>query len=183
MSAVVPRLRPVVADDLALFHRFAVEPGLVGLDWRGFRDPQAAARRFAVDGWLGTEDGRLVVSPGDTDTAAGFVSWRAGSYDGVVSYWEIGIALLPEWRGQGLGWRAQALLCDYLFEHTPAQRIQAGTHAENTAEQRSSSRPASPSKAWSAPASSAPASGATATSTAASAPTRRRPRRRRAFSR
>ncbi|MDM4784511.1 GNAT family protein [Micromonospora sp. b486] len=52
--------------------------------------------------------------------------------------------LLPEWRGRGLGWRAQALLCcDYLFSHTPVQRIQAGTHAENAAEQRRWRRPAS----------------------------------------
>ncbi|MEU8301669.1 GNAT family protein [Micromonospora sp. NPDC048909] len=31
----------------------------------------------------------------------------------------------------------QALICDYLFAHSPAQRIQAGTHPENVAEQRS----------------------------------------------
>ena len=136
MTAVVLRLRPVVEDDLVLFRRFAVEPGLVGLDWSGFRDPQAPARRFATDGYLGLHDGRLIVSPGETETAAGFVSWHAGSYGGAAAYWEIGIALLPEWRGQGLGWRAQAMLCDYLFQHTPAQRIQAGTHPENTAEQR-----------------------------------------------
>ncbi len=29
------------------------------------------------------------------------------------------------------------MLCDYLFSHSPAQRIQAGTHAENIAEQKS----------------------------------------------
>ena len=29
------------------------------------------------------------------------------------------------------------MLCDYLFHHTPAQRIQAGSHPENIAEQRS----------------------------------------------
>ena len=51
--------------------------------------------------------------------------------------WEIGIALLPEWRGQGIGWRAQAIFCSYLFENTPVQRIEAATHAENAAEQRS----------------------------------------------
>src|SRR5437773_3391235 len=45
--------------------------------------------------------------------------------------------LLPEWRGRRIGWRAQAMLCDYLFGHTPAQRIQAGTHPENIAEQKS----------------------------------------------
>ena len=56
---------------------------------------------------------------------------------GPAGYWEIGIALLPESRGRGIGWRAQAMLRDYLFRHTPGQRIQAGTQAENVAEQRS----------------------------------------------
>ncbi len=53
-----------------------------------------------------------------------------------VDHWEIGAALLPERRARGLGWRAQALLCDYLFGHTAAQRIEASTHSENIAEQR-----------------------------------------------
>jgi RimJ/RimL family protein N-acetyltransferase len=79
------RLRPVGPDDLVMFQRFAVEPGLIGL---------------------------------------------SGS-------WETGIVLLPEWRGKGIGWRAQSILCDYLFLHTPAQRIQAATHPENIAEQKS----------------------------------------------
>jgi ribosomal-protein-alanine N-acetyltransferase len=130
------RLRPVGEDDLAIFRRFATEPHLIGLDWSGFRDAQAPARRFAVDGYLGADDGRLIVEEDDRD-AAGFVSYRAGTYSGLANYWEIGIALLPEFRGRGIGWRAQAWLCDYLFQHSPAQRIQAGTHAENLAEQRS----------------------------------------------
>jgi ribosomal-protein-alanine N-acetyltransferase len=128
-------LRPVTEDDLALFRRFATEPGLVGLDWAGFRDAQAPARRFAADGYLGTADGRLMVQA--EDGTAGLVSYLAGQYSGPAGYWEIGIVLLPEFRGHGLGWRAQAMLCDYLFQHTPAQRIQAGTHPENTAEQKS----------------------------------------------
>jgi RimJ/RimL family protein N-acetyltransferase len=130
------RLRPVVEDDLAMFRRFATEPGLIGLDWSGFRDAQAPARRFAVDGYLGPEDGRLIVEVED-EQAAGFVTWHSGLYGGVAKHWEIGIALLPDWRGRGIGWRAQAMLCDYLFSHTPAQRIQAGTHPENLAEQKS----------------------------------------------
>lgn len=131
------RLRPVAEPDLAMFRRFAIEPGLIGLDWGGFRDPAAPARRFADDGYLGAEDGRLIVQVAPDDDAAGFVSYRSGLYGGVAKHWEIGIALLPDWRGRGVGWRAQALLCDYLFAHTPAQRIQAGTHPENVAEQRS----------------------------------------------
>ena len=129
-------LRPVSTDDLPLLRRFLTEPGLIGLDWAGYRDPEAPARRFATDSFLGSEDGRLMVDDGTSDTAAGFVHWRAKTYVN-VSHWEIGIALLPERRGQGLGWRAQALLCDYLFRHTPAQRIEAATHPENIAEQRS----------------------------------------------
>jgi [ribosomal protein S5]-alanine N-acetyltransferase len=80
VSAV--RLRPVDEDDLAMFRRFATEPGLVGPDWAGFRDAQAPARRFAVDGYLGADDGRLVVEV-DGHEAAGFVracEFRAGQW-------------------------------------------------------------------------------------------------------
>jgi len=137
MTELSIRLRPVVEDDLALFRRFLTEPFLIGLDWAGFRDAQAPARRFAEDGYLGAANGRLMVEVEQEGTAAGFVSYLEGRYSGMASYWEIGIALLPEWRGRGIGWRAQAMLCDYLFSHSPAQRIQAATHAENLAEQRS----------------------------------------------
>jgi RimJ/RimL family protein N-acetyltransferase len=129
------RLRPVGEDDLDMFRRFVTEPGLVGLDWGGFQDAQRVAKRFATDGFLADGDGRLVVSA--DDEVAGIVSYTEGLYAGRGKYWEIGIALLPEWRGRGIGWRAQAMLCDYLFQHSPAMRIQAGTHPENLAEQRS----------------------------------------------
>ncbi|GAA4577260.1 hypothetical protein GCM10023176_50440 [Micromonospora coerulea] len=49
---VAVRLRPVTEADLAMFRRFCTQPGLVGLDWAGFREAEAPARRFAVDGWL-----------------------------------------------------------------------------------------------------------------------------------
>lgn len=129
------RLRPVAEPDLELLRRFAVEPGLIGLDWAGFRDPGMPTRRFESDGYLGPDGGGLMVDMGD-GCAAGFVTYTSGRYAGPAGYWEIGIVLLPEWRGRGIGWRAQAMLCDYLFRHTPAQRIQASTHPENKAEQR-----------------------------------------------
>ena len=137
MTELPIRLRPVVEDDLELFRRFVTEPFLVGLDWAGFRDAQAPARRFAEDGYLGATNGRLIVEVEQDRSVTGFVSYLEGRYSGMATYWEIGIALLPEWRGRGIGWRAQAMLCDYLFSHSPAQRIQAATHAENVAEQRS----------------------------------------------
>jgi ribosomal-protein-alanine N-acetyltransferase len=128
------RLRPVVEGDLVMIRRFLVEPGLMGLDWNGFRDQAGPARQFASDGFLGPDGGRLMIEV-ESGEVAGFVDWRAGTFVR-ERHWEIGIVLLPEWRGRGHGSQAQILLCDYLFSHTPVQRIQAGTHPENIAEQR-----------------------------------------------
>jgi len=128
MSRHLPeiRLRPVTEADLDMFRRFVVEPGLVGLDWSGFRDPKAVQRRFDTDSYLGEDNGRLIVDvtagtePGREP--AGLVSYRRRYYGTQAFCWEIGIALLPEWRGQGIGWRAQAMFCSYLFENTSEQR-------------------------------------------------------------
>lgn len=130
------RLRPVSEEDLDMMRRFVSEPWLVGLDWGGFTDPHEPGRRFAADGYFGATSSRLIVERGED--VAGFVAWGPREFSAPnTRHWEIGIVLLPEWRGQGIGWRAQAMLCDYLFRHTPVQRIQAGTHPENLAEQKS----------------------------------------------
>jgi ribosomal-protein-alanine N-acetyltransferase len=139
VEAVTPpsvdiRLRPLRAEDLGLLHRLATEPGLIGLDWNGFKDAAAVDRRFAENGYLSDELSSLIAEV-DGETA-GVLQHRQGQYAGRGHYQEIGILLLPEFRGRGIGWRAQALLCDYLFQHWPIQRIQAGTHPENLAEQK-----------------------------------------------
>jgi RimJ/RimL family protein N-acetyltransferase len=74
----------------------------------------------------------MVVADGES---AGFVGWRSQTYT-LTPYWNIGISLLPERRGRGIGWRAQAMLCEYLFSHTPVARIEAATQVDNVAEQR-----------------------------------------------
>ena len=61
------------------------------------------------------------------------MNWRPARRYG---NFEIGIALFPEHRGHGIGTEAQRQLVRYLFEVTPAHRIQAGTEADNLAEQR-----------------------------------------------
>ena len=103
MSDISIRLRPVADSDLTVFRRFLTEPGLIGLDWTGFKDAQEPARRFAVDGYLSATGGRLMVEA-EPDEAAGFVSWSSGDFGGLAKHWEIGIALLPQWRGKGIGW-------------------------------------------------------------------------------
>ena len=77
------RLRPVTEADLDMFRRFAVEPGLIGLDWAGFRDPKTVQRRFDTDSYLGADDGRLTVDvAAETDPGwepAGLVSYQRRS--------------------------------------------------------------------------------------------------------
>jgi RimJ/RimL family protein N-acetyltransferase len=126
-------LRPIQQADFGLLDRFSVEPGLIGPNWYGFRDVGRARRRFETDGWLGAEDGRLMVTV--QGEPVGFVGWSPTGH-GTNRYRSIGITLLPEWRGRGVGSRAQRLLCAYLFTHTPIPRIEAGTQPENVAEQR-----------------------------------------------
>jgi [ribosomal protein S5]-alanine N-acetyltransferase len=139
MDAPSVTLRPVAEQDLPLLERFCVEPELMGLDWQGFRDRSMIRRRFGHDGFLGEKDGQLmVIADGH---AAGFVGWRAVTYGRPEhACWNIGIVLLPEWRGRGVGSRAQRQLADYLFTHTPMVRIEAGTLPENVAEQRALER-------------------------------------------
>jgi RimJ/RimL family protein N-acetyltransferase len=137
VSDPLVQLRAVRSDDLATMRRLAVEPGLLGLTWSGFSDAGAVDRRFAADGYLGPDGGRLVVEV--DDVAAGFVGWHGVAVTS-PRYWNIAIVLLPDFRGRGVGWRAQAMLCEYLFEHTPVERVEAGTQPENVAEQRALER-------------------------------------------
>jgi RimJ/RimL family protein N-acetyltransferase len=48
----------------------------------------------------------------------------------------IGIWLLATHRGRGIGTVAQRQLVDLFFQHTPTNRVEAGTDPENLAEQR-----------------------------------------------
>jgi RimJ/RimL family protein N-acetyltransferase len=67
------------------------------------------------------------------DTCVGVADWRPV---GRFGNHEIGVALVPEHRGRGIGTEAQRQLVDYLFTTTPAHRVQAGTEVDNIAEQR-----------------------------------------------
>ena len=57
----------------------------------------------------------VVALPDDERGFAGFVVRRALTLSGPVVWHNIGILLLPEQRGQGLGSSAQCQLTDYLF--------------------------------------------------------------------
>jgi RimJ/RimL family protein N-acetyltransferase len=82
--------------------------------------------------------GALIAERVDDGTPIGLVSWREVRYapNPESIAWNIGISLIPEARGHGFGSEAQRLLAAHLFATTPAQRIEAGTDADNLPEQR-----------------------------------------------
>ncbi|GAA2301176.1 GNAT family protein [Actinomadura luteofluorescens] len=128
-------LRPVAEDDLPLIERLRTDPELAGpFLWEGFTDPRRFRRRWESDGMLGEETGNLVVARGAV--FCGIVSYRRVATTARAWCWSVGISLLPEARGRGAGARAQRLLAEYLFAHSPAHRVQAETETANLAEQR-----------------------------------------------
>jgi RimJ/RimL family protein N-acetyltransferase len=93
--------------------------------------------------WDEWDDGETV--PGEhhravivvDDHIIGTLSWHAVHYGPTVGSraWSMGIALAPQWRGQGWGSLAQRLLADHLL--ASAHRVEASTDVDNVAEQRS----------------------------------------------
>jgi RimJ/RimL family protein N-acetyltransferase len=127
--------------------RFSLEPDALGeFQFAGYRDPRRWRRDWEENGMLGEDRSTLaVVVPGDI--FAGIVGHRpviTGADRGMPrrsqSSVEIGIALLPEFRRQGYGTAAQAVLVEYLFAYTPVHRIQAVTTAGNVAEEKALER-------------------------------------------
>ena len=129
-------LRPVREPDLEYFDLWG-SPEADVFNFFGFRTPHRARRAFAENGLISAEGGMLLVVD-DDGQVIGDVGWHAEEYGpGVQSRaYNIGVRLLPERRGQGIGGPAQRQLADYLLATYPVNRVEAFTDVENTAEQR-----------------------------------------------
>ena len=127
-------LRLPTEGDLPMLVRLTQDPGVAGeFAWLGWRDLGRFHKGWADNRLIGDDAGVLLVARGDE--RLGYVSWHR--FEIPPSYcWTMGIALLPEARGQGYGTQAQRLLARYLFAHTAVHRIEASTEAGNVAEQR-----------------------------------------------
>lgn len=134
-------LRAVDAGDLPIMAEIRASRELGGeFNFAGpisvERALQDLERRFEVDGLQGSTSGQFVVTI--DGTFAGDLGWRperwGPSPQSVCP--AIGIALLPQFRGRGIGSAAQRLFVSHLFNRTPANRIQADTAMDNIAEQR-----------------------------------------------
>ena len=135
------RLRAFTEGDLGFLERLDTDPEALGpFEWVGFRDARARRRRWERDGWVAAESTAVAVALAD-GTVAGIASWRAQDRRGPPGgCYEIGLALLPEHRGRGLGTAAHRLLVDHLFRFTLAHRLEATTDADNLAEQKALER-------------------------------------------
>ena len=134
------RLRDVTLDDADLLDAWNAKPSSTGEfnDFGG--SPKRIDRDALARGPLRNErNGQLIIERVSDGMPIGHVGWHAVGYgpNPESSGWNVGIALLPEARGQGHGTDAQALLAAYLFETTDVNRIEAQTDIDNIAEQRS----------------------------------------------
>jgi [ribosomal protein S5]-alanine N-acetyltransferase len=129
-------LRALSRADLAVLERFDTDPNALGeFEWQGFHSPVRMSKEWEENGLLSAVSGRLAVTS-DGVAVTGIVSWRTvarGGPEGIC--FEVGVALLPEYRGQGIGTSAHRLLVDYLFAYTTVERLEALTDTENHAEQ------------------------------------------------
>jgi RimJ/RimL family protein N-acetyltransferase len=84
------------------------------------------------------EDGGVLAVTDDEGELVGELSW-VRTLNGPPPHgycWNAGIWIRPECRGKGHGSEAQRLGAAYLFEHAYLERVEAGTEADNVAEQR-----------------------------------------------
>lgn len=131
------RLRPVTLGDAELLELWQ------SIEYRGefneFGIPRQPVReRIQENGLVNSQGGTLIVERVADRTPIGTVSWREVRYgpNPESICWNIGISLIPEARGHGVGSEAQRTLVAYLFATTPVKRIEAGTDVDNLAEQR-----------------------------------------------
>ena len=128
-------LRPVGEDDLPMLEELTQDPEQTGeFQWSGWSDRRRWRRGWDENGLIGPDGGTLVVVCGQE--RLGLVNWRRQQTTPAGYCWEIGITLRPEARGRGYGTQAHRMLARYLFAHTTAHRIWAGTEVDNIAEQK-----------------------------------------------
>jgi aminoglycoside 6'-N-acetyltransferase len=131
------RLRPVEQSDLPILEAWHNDSEVHGeFNFFGFSGTHSMKSNFEESGFLDDRQGMLVVI--FQDEPIGSVSYRSVMYgpNDASRAFSLGIHLVPEHRGQGLGAKAQALFSRYLFDTYSVQRIEAETDFENISAQK-----------------------------------------------
>jgi RimJ/RimL family protein N-acetyltransferase len=139
-TAETVRLRVITPADVEALTAMYLDPDAAGeQNWFGHAPAKARRMRERVAGGetIGDQHGSLAVEAAD-GTLVGEVSWNLvdNSTPPNGRCWNVGILVLPAHRGRGYGSAAQRAMAEYLFAHTPAERVQAGTEAGNVPERR-----------------------------------------------
>jgi len=125
-------------SDLALLDRMQTPAARGVFNDFGLRVGRSLATEIRGGRLVAADGGMLLVALVPEGTVIGSVTWHE-VYHGPNPQsraWNIGIALLPEARGQGYGGPAQRLLAERLFATSAVNRVEASTDVENVAEQR-----------------------------------------------
>lgn len=137
-TRLVIRLRPLNASDVETIDTAMNDPDRAGAySWFGY-EPGRMSGRFAREETLTAHGGHLAIETIDNHLLAGMASWytRSNGPPPNGNCWMVGMFVLPGHRGHGVGTAAHQAIVRYLFAHTPAVRIEAGTESENVAERR-----------------------------------------------
>lgn len=137
------RLRPPTIDDVPRLDGWRLDiPNGMG-EFNDFGQPFKSAQETAEKGTFIEEDhGTLMIERVSDGEVIGSIDWRPAIYgpNPESRAWALGISLVGSARGQGYGSEALSLAVEYLFEHTPATRVEASTDVENIASQRALER-------------------------------------------
>jgi RimJ/RimL family protein N-acetyltransferase len=128
------QLRDVRDDDDKLIAELST-PEVEG-EWNTFDDaPEDRLRGSNYNG------GRMIVETVD-GTRVGLVTWIQIPHgpNRRSLAWNIGITILPQYRGHRIGSAAQRALADHLLSHSDSNRVMADTDIGNIAEQVSLER-------------------------------------------
>lgn len=130
-------LRPLTLADVELWESVVNDAATQApFDWFGFGTAGGMRDRVEQRTTITDTRGQLAVAD-DDGGFVGEVSWFVRHWGPAPesSCWQLGILVLPAHRGRGHGTAAQALLADYLFAHTRAERVEAA-EVDNAAERR-----------------------------------------------
>lgn len=137
------KLRALREADLAFLDRLSVDPDAAGVFmWSGYRDVRSRRKRWESDGYISADSVLLAITLAGAEgkEPIGMAGWQTNPRHQPGACYEIGLTVLPEHRGRGLGTAAHQQLVRHLFRFTTAHRPEALTDAENLPEQRALER-------------------------------------------
>lgn len=139
MSEPRVRLRIPTIDDVPIMDSWRINVAEGMGVFNDFGQPFKSQMKTAEEmRFIEDDHGTMLIERIEDHAVLGSIDWRPAMYgpNPESRAWAIGLSLIAAARGQGYGPEAIRLIVDYLFETTPATRIEGSTDIENVASQR-----------------------------------------------